>query len=271
MKSCQSIDQIKTLENKNRPWVIAHRGYRAAFPENTISAFMAAIEVKADMIELDVCLTRDRVPVVIHDMTLDRTTNGSGLVSEYTLSELKEFDAGSWFSSEYKGESIPTLEETLDQIRGRIAVNIEIKPENYESSGPSDAVEIQICKLIEKFEMEDKVLISSFEYSFFSRIRSFYRKYKKQNPLRIAPIQGIFKSENEVIDICKLEKAYSYHPNESWVTATLIDELKSFGFRIFPYTINDELRMEQLIQMGVHGIISDEPEKLWKVIKKFYK
>ncbi len=118
MKSCQSIDQIKTLENKNRPWVIAHRGYRAAFPENTISAFMAAIEVKADMIELDVCLTRDRVPVVIHDMTLDRTTNGTGLVSEYKLSELKEFDAGSWFSSKYKGESIPTLEETLDQIRG---------------------------------------------------------------------------------------------------------------------------------------------------------
>ena len=82
--------KIKAIEQKNRPWVIAHRGYRGVCPENTISAFKAAIEVKADMIELDVCLTRDRVPVVIHDATLERTTDGKGLVSEYTLSELNE-------------------------------------------------------------------------------------------------------------------------------------------------------------------------------------
>ena len=260
---------IKTLEKKKRPWVIAHRGYRSACPENTISAFESAIDVKADMIELDVCLTRDRVPVVIHDTTLERTTDGKGLVSEYTLSELKELDAGSWFSSEFKGESIPTLEETLDQIRGRITINIEIKPENFESSAPSDSVEIQICKLVEKFDMVNSILISSFNHSFFSRIHSFYSKYKQSNLPRIAPIQGVFKSEDVVIDLCQREKAYSYHPNESFVTVSLIEELKACGYRIFPYTINDKKRMEHLIQMGVHGIISDEPEKLWEVIKNF--
>ena len=80
-------------------------------------------------------------------------------------------------------------------------------------------------------------------------IQSFYRKYHQLNSLRIAPIQGIIKSEDSVIELCKREKAYSYHPNESYVTGSLIDELKALGFRIFPYTINDEFRMQNLIQM----------------------
>ena len=95
------MKKIKILEKKNRPWVIANRGYRSAFPENTISAFEAAIQVKADMIEFDVCLSRDRIPVVIHDKTLDRTTDGKGLVADFSLSELKELDAGSWFKKEF--------------------------------------------------------------------------------------------------------------------------------------------------------------------------
>ena len=263
--------KIKTLENKNRPWVIAHRGYRGAYPENTISAFMGAIEVKADMIELDVCLTKDRVPVVIHDSTLERTTDGQGCVSEHSLSELNELDAGSWFSSKFKSESIPTLEETLEKIRGQITVNIEIKPESFEYSKPSDAIEIQICKLVEKYEMLDAVLISSFEHSYFSSIHSYYRKFKKLNALRIAPIQENYLSEEKIIELCKKEEAYSFHPNESLVTYSLIDKLKIFGFKIFPYTINDEKRMEDLIKMGVNGIISDEPKMLWEVIQKFYK
>ena len=98
------MENIIRMEQKKRPWVVAHRGYRGLYPENTLAAFEAAIAVGADMVELDVCLTRDRVPVVIHDKTLYRTTDGKGLVSEHSLSELKELDAGSWFSSEFKGE-----------------------------------------------------------------------------------------------------------------------------------------------------------------------
>ena len=135
------MENINKLEKINRPWVVAHRGYSGLYPENTASAFEAAIGAGADMIELDVCLTKDRIPVVIHDQTLERTTDGHGLVSEFTLSELKKLDAGSWFSPKFKGESIPTLEEILLQIRGKISVNIEIKPESYESAGPADAIE----------------------------------------------------------------------------------------------------------------------------------
>ena len=107
------MENINKLENIKRPWVVAHRGYSARYPENTASAFDAAISAGADMIELDVCITKDRVPVVIHDQTLERTTDGAGMVSEFNLSELKKLDAGSWFSPEFKGESIPTLEEIL--------------------------------------------------------------------------------------------------------------------------------------------------------------
>ena len=119
--------------------------------------------------------------------------------------------------------------------------------------------------------MLDAVLISSFEHSYFSSIHSYYRKFKKLNALRIAPIQENYLSEEKIIELCKKEEAYSFHPNESLVTYSLIDKLKIFGFKIFPYTINDEKRMEDLIKMGVNGIISDEPKMLWEVIQKFYK
>ena len=262
------MENIIRMEKVKRPWVVAHRGYRGLYPENTLAAFEAAIAVGADMVELDVCLTRDRVPVVIHDKTLYRTTDGKGLVSEHSLSELKELDAGSWFSSEFKGEAVPTLEELLQLVRGRILVNIEIKQDSFESPAPPDAIEFQICELVERLEMVDSVLISSFEHFIFSRIQRWYRDHGKSTALRIAPLQEVPLSEELALGLCQRQSAYSYNPNENHVTPSLIEIMKAGGFRIFPYTINDEKRMEQLIKWGATGIISDEPELLWKVIRK---
>ena len=263
--------KIKSIEQKNLPWIVAHRGYRAKFPENTISAFEGAINADADMIELDVCFSRDRVPVVIHDNTLERTTNGKGFVSEHTLSELKELDAGSWFSNEFKGETIPTLEELLLKIRGRIAVNIEIKPESFEDQEKIDSIEIQICNILERLELLESVLISSFEFSFFPRIQHWCIKNKKKKYLRIAPLQGVYQSNEFLVSLCKHQKAYSLNPDESFVTSSLINEIQKNGFKIFPYTINDFDRIENLISMGVNGIISDEPEMVREVIQNFKK
>ncbi len=262
------MENIKTIELINRPWVVAHRGYRAKYPENTTVAFEAAISVEADMIELDVCLSRDRIPVVIHDKTLDRTTNGKGLVSEHTLSELKELDAGSWFSTEFKDETIPTLEEALLKIKGRVTVNIEIKPESFEELSPQDAIEVQVCEMVEKLEMADSVLISSFEHFFFSRIQRWYHDQNKSKIIRTATLQEAPLSDDFAAAICQRHNAYSFHPDECQVTPKLIQLLKSGGVRIIPYTINDEKRMEQLIKLGVSGIISDEPELLLEVIRR---
>ena len=266
--TCQTMENIKTIELKKRPWVVAHRGYRAKYPENTLVAFEAAIAVESDMLELDVCLTRDRIPVVIHDKTLDRTTNGKGLVSAHTITELKELDAGSWFDAEFKGETIPTLEEVLQKIKGRITVNIEIKPESFEAPAPPDAIEVQVCEMVEKLEMADSVLISSFEHFFFARIQRWYRDQKKPTKIRTATLQEAPLADDFAAALCQRHKAYSYHPDESLVTPELIQLLLTEGLRIFPYTVNAEKRMEQLINWGVSGIICDEPELLWKVIRR---
>ncbi|MBI3536498.1 MAG: hypothetical protein HY070_02885, partial [Chloroflexi bacterium] len=111
----------------NRPLIIAHRGASAEAPENTLAAFTRAFELGADGIELDVTLTKDNIPVVIHDDTVNRTTNARGVVSEMLLAEIKQLDAGSWKDAKYRGEKIPTLEETLRAIPTTKIVNIELK------------------------------------------------------------------------------------------------------------------------------------------------
>ncbi len=99
--------------------IVAHRGANKVAPENTLSAFKKALAFGADMIEIDVHLTKDHQLIVIHDEELNRTTNGTGNVSDYTLAELRKFDTGSWFSKEFKGEQLPTLSETLELINGK--------------------------------------------------------------------------------------------------------------------------------------------------------
>jgi len=262
------MENINKLEKIKRPWVVAHRGYSGLYPENTASAFEAAIRASADMIELDVCMSKDRIPIVIHDQTLERTTDSHGPVSEFTLSELKKLDAGSWFSPEFKGESIPTLEEVLSQIKGKISVNIEIKPESYEPFAPADAIEKQICRMIEKFGMNDSVLISSFEHSFFPRIKLWYSKNNNLTSLRIAPLQEKDFSEKNVLKLCETTEAYSFHPDEKFLNYSLIKILKENSFRTVAYTINDEKRIEQLAEWGVTGIITDDPELMRMVLRK---
>ena len=110
------------MKPQDQPLVIAHRGFSGVAPENTLAAFRKAIDVGADMFELDVLLSQDEHVVVIHDDTLERTTNGTGKVIDHTLAELQALDAGSWFSPEFAGEPIPTLEDALRLAKGEILV-----------------------------------------------------------------------------------------------------------------------------------------------------
>ena len=121
-----------TDESRNKIMNIAHRGASGYAPENTLAAFDKAVEMQADYIEIDVQLSKDDLPVVIHDDTLDRTTNGTGNISAYTLQELKSLDAGSWFDKKYAGEKIPSLNEVLEMYGEKINILIELKsPELY--------------------------------------------------------------------------------------------------------------------------------------------
>ena len=109
------------------PWVVAHRGDSRFCPENTMSAFRSAMEKGAEMIECDIHLSRDRILVVIHDSSLDRTTNGSGNIVERDFKELSQLDCGNWFSDQFSGETLPKLEQLLEEASGKILLNLEIK------------------------------------------------------------------------------------------------------------------------------------------------
>ena len=145
-------------------------GIAAKYPENTLAAFDAAIGAGAVMIELDVTLSRDRKVVVIHDATLDRTTDGNGAVADFTLAELKQLDAGSWFDAQFADQRLPELSEVLDLVNGRVSLNIEIKAHAYEPGHPTDAIEKQVVELVRQKNLLDSCMISSFEANILVQI-----------------------------------------------------------------------------------------------------
>jgi len=150
-----TIDEF--LAPGGRTWVIAHRGFSGRAPENTVAAIREAIAIGADMAEIDVTLTADERVVVIHDETLQRTTNGSGNVADHSFDEIRSLDAGSWFAPQFAGEKIPTLGEVLDTTKGRILLNVEIKSEAVDR-GISD----KVAAAIRERGMIKQVIVSSF-------------------------------------------------------------------------------------------------------------
>ncbi|MDZ7689984.1 MAG: glycerophosphodiester phosphodiesterase family protein [Balneolaceae bacterium] len=144
--------------------IIAHRGASAYYPENTMAAFRGAVDMGAEMIELDILLSKDGVPVAFHDARLGSHTNGSGRLENYTLEQLKQLDAGAWFDAKFTGQRIPTLDEVLEFAKGKIALNIEIKTEAV-TDELHGGVEEKSIALVQKYGMEDHVLFSSFDYT----------------------------------------------------------------------------------------------------------
>ena len=138
--------------------VAGHRGYKSNYPENTLVSFEKALELGVDMLEFDLNLTRDKKLVVIHDQTVDRTTNGVGYVRDYTLEELKKLDAGGWFSKEFEGQRIPTLDElmTLVSPYKSLLFNVEIKEKTHET------VDLTIDTL-KKYGVLDRCVITCFD------------------------------------------------------------------------------------------------------------
>ena len=151
---------------------IAHRGFSGKYPENTLIAFKKAIELEADMIELDITLSKDKIPIVIHDDTLERTTNGNGKVRATASNKLKLLDAGSWKNPKFHEERIPTLEEVLRLIKkSKIDLNIEIKSSAFEKKHSTSCIELQTLNLIQKYKLMNRIVISSFESKILLRLQ----------------------------------------------------------------------------------------------------
>ena len=235
----------------------AHRGASTQAPANTLSAFCLAADLEADGVELDVQLSRDGEVVVIHDFTVDATTNGSGPVAHKTLAELQALDAGSWFDATFAGEHIPTLQEVMDAVGHRLLLNIEIKlPFTLVNTG----LETEVVRLIEDNDLVDRVLVSSFHPLALRRVKSINPRiptgllYAHDLPiyLRRAWLSPFIPHE-------------ARHPNFSMVTLAYMRAMKAKGYRVNVWTVDDPNEMRRLLGLGVDAIITNRPDVLRQV------
>ena len=250
----ESLSMNKSLEqiSCNSPWIIAHRGFKKKYPENTLAAFQAAMKAGVPMIELDVTLSRDRKLVVIHDATLERTTNGHGPVHDYTLEELKQLDAGSWFHSDFAEERLPELGEVLELVDSRVITNIEIKSNSYEPHHPPDAIEKQVVAMVKQKNALNAVLISSFNTDILSQIS------KLADRPALALISGK-PADEDALKTCKRLEVFSWHPNRLILTHQKVQLMHDAGIRVFPYNVDTLKAYRQMLAIKVDGVITNNP------------
>jgi glycerophosphoryl diester phosphodiesterase len=237
--------------------VIAHRGASGYAPENTIVAFKKAIEVGSDGIELDVHFSKDRNLIVCHDERVDRTTNGVGFIKDLTLKELKKLDAGSWYNKKYKGEKIPILNEVFELVKDKnILINIEIK------SGPIiyDGIEKAIVELIEKYNIVEKVIISSFNHYSLVKIKKINNNVKTG----ILYIAGLV----EPWVYAKRLNAEAIHPFFYSVVPEIVKGCKDNGIEINPFTVDESTHIKRMIKLGVTGLITNYPDRAIEIINE---
>ncbi|MEE1064843.1 MAG: glycerophosphodiester phosphodiesterase family protein [Acutalibacteraceae bacterium] len=245
--------------------VISHRGANKVTPQNTIEAFKKAIQFRADGFETDVHLTSDGVPVICHNYTIDKTSDGKGAIASNTLDYLKRFDFGSYFHHSYKGVEIPTLEEflTLSKKANLKVLNIEIKsPRNKDY-----IIVDKILDAVKAHGLFDKLLISSFDPDLLVYIKDKDENcktgflYSPDKPITYKRVLG-----NE-IGFAKSIDADALHPHQMFVTQKLIDEAHENGIMVNPWTVNKEKDIIKLVKMGVDGVITDVPNIAKRLIE----
>jgi glycerophosphoryl diester phosphodiesterase len=228
---------------------IAHRGASGRAPENTHAAFAAALNQGVEAIELDCQLSRDGELVVIHDETLERTTDGAGPVGDRTAAELLALDAGGWFAPEYRGERIPRLVDVLAQVRDRVLLNVEIK-----SARDLGAIEPKLAELVRNERAADWVLFSSFHFDAVRRMREVAPWARLGVLCDEDPARGGLALATEL-------QAEVLIPGRRWVHAGIIDAAHERGLDVWVWTVNEPGEMRRLVALGVDAIFSDWPER----------
>jgi len=249
-----TIDEFYDTQARTR--VIAHRGFSGAAPENTLAAVRAAIEIQADMVEIDVTLTADGHIVVIHDETLDRTTDGSGEVFRVTQAELKELDAGSWFDPSFADERIPTLDTVLDEVEGRILLNVEIKSEAVERG-----IVTKVASAIRRQGMTDQVVVSSFSPTALEEMHA------EAPDIRTAVLYNakVHKGQDAVEIVTGLD-ASVFNIKRQRLTKEMMRRCAENNIPVGIYTVNKPRRMRRLVKKGIDAIFTDHPDRLLEIL-----
>lgn len=247
-----SKEKNKVVETKKKNiLVIAHRGASGYAPENTLASMKKAIEMKADMSELDVQETADGKMIILHDGSLKRTTGVDKNIWETNYADLKGLDAGSWFSEEYKGESIPTLQEVIDLVKGKMKLNIELKTNKHEKK-----LAERTLKIVEDNNFLDQVVFTSFKFAEADKVKELNPKAKVGYLFSKLPKDVDVFTAN--IDV--LSAKYKL------VDAEFVKKAKANGKEVVVWTVNKPEDMKRMIELGVDAIITNYPDILRKII-----
>ena len=253
-----------TMGASERIATIAHRGtgQRGSLPENTLPAFERAIDEGADLIELDVRLTADGVPIVLHDQTLERTTDCAGCVGEFTADQLASCRATQPGGNVLENVSVPTLAETLDRVDGRVGVNIEIKPDCCDGQHAGPLVDA-VLAAIDDAPAGSRFVVSSFSLAIVSQIEE--RRPELDTALLLgrggAP-HGTRAAAERGVDAINV--------NHRGLTAEDVRAAHDAGLRVNAWTVNNPRRIHQLAEMDVDGIITDHPGATRETLVRIY-
>lgn len=251
--------RIGKREDSKKMKVYAHRGYSGRYPENTMLAFKEAAKTGCAGIELDVQLTKDDVVVIIHDETIDRVTDGTGMVRDYTYEELKKFNAGVLFPEVTEFQSIPTFQEYCAWVAGTgLETNIEIKTGIYYY----EDIEKKTAEIIRKYGLDKKVMFSSFNHMSLVKVKTLMPDVEC----------GALLGETGIGNpgyYCSTYGFECYHPGYESLTKAIVDQCHKRGVKVNAWTINGLHELEQLCEWGCDGVITNYPEvcQVWAEYK----
>jgi glycerophosphoryl diester phosphodiesterase len=232
--------------------VIAHRGASSSAPENTLAAFDLALRMGARHLELDVHATRDEQIVVIHDETVERTTDGSGPVTGHTLAALRALDAGAWFDPRFAGEQIPTFDEILERYRGRAHLHTEIK-------GRSPGLAARTADLIRRHGMAEEIAVTSFQQERLEEIRA----YAPELPAGwlVAEVTDAVIVRAHALGLAQL------CPRADAVTPALVDHLHAEGFAVRAWGVTTADLMRRVVEAGADGMTVNFPDRALEYLR----
>ena len=232
--------------------ITGHRGAALLAPENTLVSIERAAQAGAKWVEIDTQLTADKIPVVIHDETVDRCTNGTGKLSELTLADIQALDAGSWFGKEFEGTTIPTLEEAmLKCMELGVTLNLELKVYNQHTT---QSLTYEVLATVERINYPlDKLLFSSFNQDVLAQCKTHYPQVRR----------GFICdkwSQNSLNALLCLD-LYSIHIDHQLLDISIANEIKESGIILKIWTLNEPSKAKGFYEMGVDNIITDMPNQ----------
>ncbi len=270
-KGAPAVDHPVFQHNNSRPMVIAHRGGAGISPENTLFAFKRAADLGVDVIETDVHATSDGVLVVIHDANVERTTDGSGLVSEMTFEDLKKLDAGYRFSPDggktfpfrQSGITVPTLLEVFTALP-KMKFNIEPKQQTPSLVKP-------LCQMLRERKMTNSVIIGSFNQTILEEFRvDCAEAATSAGPVEVSKFLSLYKTG---LSASYSPSMYALQIPESIaglqiITKDFIDAAHERNLKVHVWTVNETKAMKPLLEMGVDGIMTDYPDRLQSLLRE---